>query len=328
MQNKVAGMWGRWLIIVALLFPATGAFAQHQALLVGVSNYPQLSGDRRLKGPPNDLRLMRQSLLDSGFDGKRIDILADDREMAEKLPTKSNILAAFSRILREARPGEWVMLFLTGHGAQQPQKWPLAEGSYAEPDGLDEIFLPSDVGKWSATNFAVENALRDDEIRGWIEALSNKGVRVWATFDTCHAGGMSKGAFDRNRRDLDRFVTFGALGIPDEAVARARERAKNTLTSTKPRPLPKGVVLFHASQKDEPSSEEPLPVPAFLRSLGRSDEKAYFGLFTYHLAGSLRESRGTFEQLAARISEKFSSRPFPTPLFEGDLKLHVDFSKK
>ena len=80
-------------------------------------------------------------------------------------------------------PDDFVYLHFSGHGSQAP-----ALNDETELDGLDELFLPVDIGPWNDTVGAVENALLDDEIGEMIGAIRAKGATVWAVFDSCHSG--------------------------------------------------------------------------------------------------------------------------------------------
>ena len=51
--------------------------------------------------------------------------------------------AALADLAGKVQRDDFVYLHLSGHGAQQPQA---KTGN--ETDGLDEIFLPNDIGKW------------------------------------------------------------------------------------------------------------------------------------------------------------------------------------
>jgi hypothetical protein len=308
------------LTLLGMLVSVTAsgfAFAQPQALLIGVSGYPTLPLERRLKGPANDVRLMHHALRKNGFSESNITVLADQVSLSKDLPTKRNIVAEFDRLLKTAKSGDWVVLYLTGHGSQQPQKFPIGDGRYPEPDGLDEMFLPIDVGRWSDAQATVERSLLDDEIRFWVDSLTKKGVRVWAILDTCHSGGLSKGSFDSADEGAGRSVTPSLLGIPSDLMSAARTRARALPTFTAQQPINKNAIFFHASQKDEPSSEELLVIPRDHNDIGPAGERRYFGLFTYHVALLLREGVGSFSELAQKIGKVFAKRPFPTPLIEG-----------
>jgi hypothetical protein len=321
-------------ILVASVFAmsGSGAIAESRALLVGVSGYPSLPEARRLKGPANDVQIMRNALLRVGFTPDNVTVLADGVPGSNALPTKRAILNAMRSLADRSRADDWAVVYFSGHGSQQPQLV-TRDTRYIEPDGLDEIFLPYDIGQWDGSKRAVQGALIDDEIGVALDALSIKGVRVWAVFDTCHAGDMAKGliAQDANGGPVTRYVSPSSLGVPRETIAQARvnpaakrrprERAKaGRIESVRP-------IIFYASQADEPAAEEPLPdLLAPQRGGDTPRSKRYFGLFTYLIAQALPTWQGNFGLLAQEVADRYKSRPYPTPMFEGDLALVPNFS--
>jgi hypothetical protein len=84
------------------------------AVLIGVSRYaaPGLSS---LNGPSNDARNLTETLIDKGrFDPNHVIALADDA--AAGPPTNDNIIAAFSRVVRELEEDSLLFIFFAGHG--------------------------------------------------------------------------------------------------------------------------------------------------------------------------------------------------------------------
>src|SRR4051812_20869284 len=75
--------------------PAKG---QGRALLVGCSHYPNLEERYQLKGPANDVLLMRDLLVKYfGFAAEHIVILAEHAGK-DRLPTRANIEQEFRRL--------------------------------------------------------------------------------------------------------------------------------------------------------------------------------------------------------------------------------------
>lgn len=306
------------------------AFATSYALLVGVSGYPSLPEKMRLRGPVNDTQLMRGVLLKSGFSSGNITVLADSVKASKALPTRANILAELKLLALHAQPGDWMVIYLSGHGSQQPQFY--SGQVYQEPDGLDEIFLPYDVTSWNGKVGKVTGALLDDELGQAFQAIKRRGAHVWSIFDTCHAGGMSKAAvqigFDANDGPHWRYVKPADLGIPPELMQRARRNyaEKSINPRLKPsvdREMASGsLVVFSSSQKNEPSAEESLP-DILSNSESSTLKNQRFGVFTWHLAQALPKWNGTYRVLAGMIDERYRHvRPFPTPLFEGALQIN------
>jgi hypothetical protein len=295
------------------------AHSETHALLIGVSGYPSLPESRRLRGPANDVQLMRAVLLRNGVAPDRITVLADSVAQSQSPPSKTAILDELRVLARRARSQDWVVVYLSGHGSQQPQ----ADGpqAYREPDGLDEIFLPYDVGRWDGRIGRVTGALVDDEIGAALFAFTRKGVHVWAIFDTCHAGDMAKSTNAAAETGaVTRFVSPRQLGVPADLLAHATHHTRVGLASRTSAQLPArsdgSLIAFYASHADEPAAEEPLPDP--FASPNRAPRR-YFGLFTYVLAQRLLTWHGSFRALAQQVSDGYKARPYPVPLFEGDL---------
>lgn len=312
----------------------TSAFAETYALLIGVSGYPSLPEARRLQGPSNDVGALRAALLRKGMTPSHITTLADGVLGSAALPTKLNILSHLAMQAQRAQLGDWVIVYFSGHGSQQPQRpvgqrWP---DTYVEPDGLDEIFLPYDIGQWDGKKGQVQGALVDDEIGVTLARIIQKGAQVWAIFDTCHAGDMAKGRPTDPDAPALRYINPITLGIPIDALDAAGQTSKQFKSSTKKRALPPSkvgqLVTFYASHPDEPASEEPLP-PLTADGVTNSATavKRYFGLFTYLIAQALPTWNGSLRQLSDHVAAKYKIRPYPTPLFEGNLDQTPTFSK-
>lgn len=345
-SSKPAVLGSKLLGLAALsLCCSVPTLAQTRALLVGVSGYPSLAAERHLRGPANDVVLIRESLLRAGISAGLITTLADGVAGSAALPTKRNILSALRQSGEHAKPGDWVIVYFSGHGAQQPQPAPsrLPPGTYIEPDGLDEIFLPYDIGRWADGKSSVEGALIDDEIGREFARITARGVRVWAIFDTCHAGDMAKGIGLGSDAPVSRYVPAASLGVPQGLLDAAHQRQADASRS---RGLPgssavlrtsaaqarpgrmggvssDGLVIFYASQPDEQAAEEHLVDPN--PSGPNAPKKRYFGLFTYVIAQAMPTWSGSFRQLANKVAAGYRTRPFPTPVFEGDIDAKPNF---
>lgn len=310
------------------------SYAETSALLVGVSGYPSLPENRRLRGPANDVQILRDALVQSGVPEGRVRVLADGVAGSSALPTRQAILDAMRTMAEQSKPDDWVIIYLSGHGSQQPQ--PPGKHAYIEPDGMDDIFLPYDIGRWDGSKMAVPGAILDDEIGLALASISRTGAGVWAIFDTCHAGGMAKGLPAKCAEEgcpVNRYVSPRTLGVPEHALSQMkplRSKKSNRLQTAN------NTVYFFASQKDEPAAEEPLPdllssaqeKQSMPVAPGKTVPKRYFGLFTYLIAKALPSWQGNFNALANHVAERYKTRPYPTPLFEGNLGHTPDFSAK
>jgi hypothetical protein len=318
----------RFAVVAAILMaaaPVPAAAAAQLALLVGVSRYPEARD--RLDGPPNDVTLIRQVLLERGFAAADIRVLADAVDPKEAgfapdgLPTRAAILGELEALARRARRGDQVFLLFTGHGSQQPAAADPGGGA-GEPDGLDEIFLPADIGRWESATSRIENALVDNEFGGFVRTLQERGAAVWAVVDACHSGTMTRGVDDEVRF---KRLTPESLGVPAELLQRARAAAPAATRSAAGGPEAPwdagdggqgDLVAFFAAQASEVAIERPLP-----RAYDAPDRRPR-SLLSYYLAQALASHPGaTYRELAQHILAGYDREgaKAPTPLFEGNL---------
>ncbi|NLH83654.1 MAG: caspase family protein, partial [Phyllobacteriaceae bacterium] len=194
-------------VLIALSMLAASAVAaaaepRLRALLVGVSDYPKETvGDLQLAGPKNDVALMLDTLGRVGFRPGDVTVLADGLETTpagrpvDGRPTRAAILAALDDLARCAGPGDTVLVYLSGHGSQQPIVDP-SRHTVEKADGLEEIFLPIDIGPWEDSVGAVKNALVDHELGRAVAAIRARGALVWVVVDACHSGTMTRAGGD------------------------------------------------------------------------------------------------------------------------------------
>ncbi len=306
---------------VASLAALPALARENHALLVGASTYPALDEKFWLKGPANDIDLVQTFLLSNEtipFEAEDVIVLADGIE-GKQAPTLQAIRDAFKELAEKVQPGDFVYLHFSGHGSQAPAKDP-----DSELDGLDELFLPVDIGPWNDTVGEVENALVDDEIGELIGMLRAKGVDVWAVFDSCHSGTVTRAAPTGEDDEKMRKLEPGALGVPQAALVDAegtsrgledpRDRADAPVTEPEERREGEGAfVAFFAAQTNETTPEKLMP---------RSTKDRLQGVFTYTVFETLAERPGiTYRQLGQEVLRKYSVKNLArsTPLFEGDL---------
>ena len=147
----------------------TAEAADQWALLIGVGDY--IYGDRMdLKGPDNDVQMMRELLLTKfGFAPEGIRTLID----AEA--TKANIVRALKQIGSKAKADDTVFIYYSGHGSQVPDR------NGDESDGRDEVLCPADVRPGSPGA-----EITDDELNRLFGRIQATDITV--VFDACHAG--------------------------------------------------------------------------------------------------------------------------------------------
>jgi len=306
-------------LALGLLAAATSATLarENRALLIGASTYPNLDPRYWLKGPSNDIDLVAHYLTSESpvpFAANNVTILADGIA-GKQAPTLAAIRKAFADLTAQVQPGDFVYLHFSGHGSQAP-----AHDPATELDGLDELFLPVDIGPWDDSTGQVTNALVDDEIGQMIGGLRAKGALVWAVFDSCHSGTATRGAPSGNDDVLMRKIEPDALGIPiekmdaAEATSRAlpdpRARANSPISPAED----SGFVAFFAAQTNETTPELRLPK-------GNDDRRSQ-GVFTFVIFETLAQNPGiTYRQLGQEVLRRYSVNNLAqsTPMFEGDL---------
>lgn len=314
-------MFRKLLLSSVLGFCALPALArENYALLIGANEYINLDERWWLKGPKNDVEMVRDYLLNEApvpFSTQNVTLLTDGIE-GVRTPTLQAIRDSVADLTAKAQPGDFIYLHFSGHGTRAP-----ATNDPTELDGLDELFLPVDIGPWNNTIGAVENALVDDEIGTMIDGLRAKGADVWVVFDSCHSGTATRAVEsdddDVRMRQLDPSV----LGLDAEAMEDVVSRA---IGETDPRAAEEppvdvktrndggAFVAFYATQTNEVTPEKKLPK-------GKPDRKPH-GVFTYTVFETIAEYPGaTYGQIAEEVLRKYSVKNLAkaTPLFEGDL---------
>ncbi|MDP3958976.1 MAG: caspase family protein [Pseudorhodobacter sp.] len=289
---------------LAIWLVATPAFSETRALLVGVSHYDESIGLTSLRGPANDVTLLREVLVARGVDD--VVVLADGIG-ASTLPTHAAILSAMADLARKSGPGDLAIITLSGHGTRQ------VDDNGDETDGLDEVFLPADVRRAEPGARGIPNALVDDEIGAAVLAIRQTGADVWLVMDSCHSGsGLRGGEADVAARWVDPAV----LGISAGAESAEGSGLVDQAATEEP---PGQVVAFYAARSSEVAREVNL-------TPDQPGEAGWYGLFTSRLAARLQAGgalsyRRLFQAVLADMND--SSVPggarMQTPSWEGGL---------
>lgn len=159
--------------------PAQVRKPRKRALLVGINEYP--NPEDRLAGCVNDVFLMSAVLQECGFSPSQIRVVLDERA------TAAGILERMSWLLDDARAGDEIVFFYSGHGAQLPT---YGEGDTI--DRMDETLVPHDFD-WSP-----DTCVTDDTIYGLYSQLPFD-TRLFMIFDCCHSGGIDRAGMRRVR---------------------------------------------------------------------------------------------------------------------------------
>lgn len=140
---------------------------QKWALVIGVDQYEDANHINALGGAAADARALNKVLLEAaGFSSDHVTLLASD---GPTKPTRSNILAALGRLIKNAQPGDLVFVSYSGHGI--------------EVDGKPYL-LPYDTSAFddnTITDTALETAKFHERLR------QVKARFVLCAFDMCRS---------------------------------------------------------------------------------------------------------------------------------------------
>ncbi|MCB5409627.1 caspase family protein [Pseudogemmobacter faecipullorum] len=287
-----------YALLCSSLLNAGPARAEVHALLIGVGEYIHLDAD--LLGPPNDARLMSETLalrgvapgamtlLSTGLTSTGLTSLTGAAGLPEGIrtgrPDRAGILAAMAELQEKAAPGDTVFFYFSGHGSQAPDQ------NGDEGGGYDEILLPMDAAGWDGAAGRVENAFIDDELQSWASALLARGVRLVGVIDACHSATGFRGQGGEAVTGVARSLAPEQLGIPEDSPPVAFT-GESSLTGD--------YVFLYSSQAEERSYEYPL-----------GETGIWHGEFTLRLAGVLASAPGaSWAQVLAATSDAMIQGP-------------------
>lgn len=281
------------------------------ALLVASTDYSQARGVRPDNMPTAvaDVALMASVLTQRDVPAQNIRILTDApiprvRGLPAALaqpsgaPTYLGITDNLEQIAAMARAGDQIVLHFSGHGEQHIS----TDSPSIEPDGLDEVFLPSDVERRDGR---FVNGITDNILGEFIKQMRSKGADVILIADFCHSDGASRSGSGQAARVADD-VRLGA-GETNPETAAAQQVGR--------------FAAFYAAPSLSYAKS------AFVPYWVSQDRQQPQGALTYYLATALRDPRVTTVGQLQRLVERSllthaalevadGLRP-PPPQFEG-----------
>jgi len=311
--------WARRVALAVLValgcsVAAQAAVAKTLALLVGVSDYPDLPADKQLKAPANDVRRMQIALKARGIAPEDMVVLADGVEGSAGFPTRAAIMAGLERMAGAAQKGDLVIFYASGHGTRQPSRTAL------KVDGLDQVFLPRDAAppkpgaNPGEARSRFENAIAGPDFGARLDAIRSRGANVWFILDSCFSGSASRAVGDGVH---DKKIALEDIGL---STSSAMTPEKTTVLADLAPALPPGsgqLIAFYASQPNETAREVALPPGAPM------EKRVWGSIFTTALADALQRAPAiSYRQLMVetgrvlRADAAFQARQ--TPSFEGD----------
>jgi len=249
---KVLASLAAGAAVAALSAPA---HAEIRALVVAVAKYT--APIPSLEGTPNDAAALTGLLQAEG--AKDIITLKDDQA------TRTSIRAALQALGKRSKPGDWVIFYYAGHGAQAKAR------DDTEADGLDEFLA---LGGFRSAKPDTEQFILDNDLRGWLMNFFPTSVNVLQIADACHSGTMNRAVGATNRFKARAAMTNPmAIALPDPP--------KDPMAIAPNAGDPPNLVYVGAAQDNQFALEGPLPA-------GDSPSR---GLLTYALEGVLKDHR-------------------------------------
>jgi len=237
-----------------------------KALLIGINRYKIPGAD--LRGCVNDVENMKGVLTQMyGFASKDVAVMTDFAAATKAMR------AAISKLIRDARQGDVLLLHYSGHGAN------VIDVSGDEPDRRDEILCPTDLD-W-------HKPLLDDWLRKTFNRLRS-GVTLTVIMDCCHSGSNTRVLLPPDAPSIPRFLPNPLDIMESESGRKLRGKVKGSLrVSTVPKRKKSDVVdadipeLLVTGCRDTQTSAD-----AYIGG-------SYNGALTYCLVETLKAAGGT-----------------------------------
>lgn len=241
------GFWATVLTaFVTILVSPSVASAETRALLVGAWQF-RSSLIMDLAGPENDLQAMETVIRGQG--ASDVTVLRNDGV------SRTTVETALHALGLRSRPGDWIFLYYTGHGA-------LAEASVkGTRDGDTDQFLP--LPGFDPDSKDAERFIVDKDFYTWLALYIPRGVQVLMMADTCHSGTLHR-SVDPRAMGMTPRLTLGGRNV--ELGSRPAPRFASTLASVEGAELTAtredlpNLFYISAARDDQVAWENALPV--------------------------------------------------------------------
>ncbi|RKZ77635.1 MAG: hypothetical protein DRR19_27630 [Candidatus Parabeggiatoa sp. nov. 1] len=175
-----------------------GIQAQQHALVVGINHYKHADDLylTNLEGTVNDAIVLRDALRSAHVQ------LPDRRVLLNAQATRAAVVRAWRDMVKQAKPGDTLILTFSGHGGQERDTAP-----FDEKDRKDENLLFHDFNPYRPT----QGRITDDELYGLFKQAS--AYKILFIADACHSSGMVRST----ARPSGRFRSGGFWNIKPDA---------------------------------------------------------------------------------------------------------------
>lgn len=210
----------RYILCMLLVAFSCVANATKRALIIGIGDYPTVSGWAKINGD-KDVPVVENMLLSNGFEPQNI------AKLINHSATRAGITDALERLTAQVEEGDVVYIHFSGHGQQ------IKDIDGDEADELDEAWIPYDARAiYQEKVYEGENHILDDELYVWCYGIKKKiGERgnLIVVADACHSGDGWRSESDD---DEEEEAVRGSF-IPDLADASLVFLKKNNPTKKK-----------------------------------------------------------------------------------------------
>lgn len=292
----------KWFLFFAMTWASQVAVAANHALLIGVSELKHYPAQFHLKGPLNDIPVVKELLVQRmGFDAANIKVLEHQAANA------SNIIQALADLSKTTQAGETVFIYYSGHGIQLPDDTNNASGFAS--DGMNEAIAPYDSNP--NTN---ENFIRDYTIGRHLDKLAGRQVIYMA--DACHSASGTRAVLGTKSAAYRALPTIFPNGTEVRGLGRENDRKSAKVNDAYFEKLPPNLLFIAAAQVGQ-KAEDLVNARAALTLDGKAHGNltdAFVRAFSGEIKGEI-----TNRDLKHFLTSKVTSRSFHEPSFETNL---------
>jgi hypothetical protein len=293
---RLLRLFGLFALIV-LPFQSS-ADAKGWALLVGINDYEN-SLIRDLRGCEMDVQLVKDVLKDRfGFTDGDVKILLS------RQATRDNIIKAFREwLIEKPQPGDAVVFYFSGHGAQ------VIDEDGDEVDGWDELLCPADL-KPTSDRSQYANPLLDDQLNDLLNQIPTDNVTV--ILDSCHSGTGTKSLVSAEL-SYPKAIPRDLILVPQKPPARPVTQRETVSVEQ----VNENHVLISGSAAEEVSIDAMWHSPV--------GEVYYAGVLTKNLVEALRHAteETSYVDLMESVRRNVRARSRQTPQLEGNARRPV-----
>ena len=222
----------RLLFITLLLSTSLPLYAANKALLIGVGEYLGEKDD--LEGPAYDVPAIKKTLINHwGFKADNIKTLLGYDA------TKKNILEALTSLKNNAKAGDQILFYYSGHGTSLHDKslrLPLPDSSGA--------LIPHDFSKnGTAQEKLKQLIIGKTDLKPILLALDKTGAQTFVIFDTCYSGNTVRGLYSTTKGLRSRDMPTG-LDMPDDDYDDEEVTTYTPVAQNKQTPYPYNNIFF------------------------------------------------------------------------------------